>query len=89
MLEFSKPEIHPYIQIDTTRCTEALSELRKREDISDDFVCEPDMSETIIAMGDCRCPCQCTCTCLCECPCRCEGPCRCECKCESPCGRDG
>lgn len=86
MLQFSKPEIRDYIQIDTTKCTNALAEgkLRTREHVSGNYIYDPDsMVGPIIAMGDCRCPCPCECKCTCTCLCEC--PCRCECKCTAPC----
>ena len=84
MLEFIKPEIRPYVHVDTTKCTEALSEgkLRGLDGVSSNSFHEQGVAETIIAMGDCRCPCKCTCTCLCECPCPCE--CKCPCPSEFP-----
>lgn len=82
MSHFINPTIRDYIQIDSTRCIDALEWRTPDHDMTTDG--HDGITDRLLMAPDCLCPCQCPCRCTCTCECQC--PCKCECKCFTPCG---
>ncbi len=70
---FVEPEIRPFIQVDSTKCTYAI-EIGLLQPIGERAA--PGNANELLLASQCGC----TCVCTCECPC----PCTCQCTCPGP-----